>query len=223
MKILFILTASLFIFKSALADLAPSFYGFTIGENLGASKSNMKARDLNFVDQMTNAKNIADKRSTFEIMKNPNNCAQEVSKELSTIKCFMTKGDVESLALFYLNNKLVRIVAHFRGQDAIHIKKKIAEKFPQRQVGATKNMIQDFEEVITGKMELNAMLASPFALKGRCSSCDLTMFVQSNASDGVFFMKDGDGLYLTIFSVDSIRSEIDRLKQDNKDQSKTAF
>lgn len=209
--------------SSCLADQAPSFYGFTVGENLGASKANMKSRDLYFMDAVANAKNVAEKRSTFEVMKHPDNCTEDANKELRTVSCSMTKGDVESLVLFYLNDKLMRIVAKFRGRDTSQIKKKLAEKFPAKQVEAAKDFIQGLEGAVTGKITLEAMLASPFAIKGRCDSCDLTMFVQSNVTDGVFFMKEDGGLYLTVFSIDRIRTELDRIAQDNKGQKKTAF
>lgn len=216
--------ALLLISSVGLADhQAPAFYGFTIGESLSASKVNMKARDLYFMDTVTNAKNVAEKRSIFEVMKHPDSCKEDANRELSTVSCTMTKGDVESLALFYLNDKLVRIVGKFRGHDASEIKKKLIEKFPSKQVEATKELIQGFEGAVTGKTSLDAMLASPFGLKGRCDSCDLTMFVQSSTTDGVFFMKDEGGLYLTAFSIDHIKAELSRIAQDNKDQKKTAF
>lgn len=207
----------------SIAQSHPSFYGFSIGERVSESQKNMKSRDLYFIDSVTNAKNAATKRSTFEVMRHPDNCTEETNKELNTVSCTMTKGDVESLALFYLNDRLVRIVAKFRGHDEKKIKKQLTEKFNGRQVEANTEMIQEFESLVSGKVALDAILVSPFALKGKCDSCNLTMFVQSDVTDGVFYMANESGLYLTLYSMDLVKSELSRISETNLDKKKTSF
>mgnify|MGYP000084164127 CR=1 FL=1 len=219
----FIFSAIIFSSSLVIAQQTPSFYGFTIGEKVSESQKNMKSRDLYFIDSATNAKNSATKRSVFEVMKNPDNCTEETNKELNTVSCTMTKGDVESLALFYLNDKLIRIVAKFRGHDEKKIKKQLSEKFTGKQVEANTEMIQEFESLVSRKVALDAILVSPFALKGKCDSCNLTMFVQSNVTDGVFYMTNESGLYLTLYSMDLVKSELSRISETNLDKKKTSF